>query len=68
MYLHQKVHHTYEGADDMPAHIKSTLIGSSQSIPITNGRLNLGIWQGLYLCEHRDHTSARTIIITLRGE
>ncbi|MGI2038914.1 secondary thiamine-phosphate synthase enzyme YjbQ [Shewanella frigidimarina] len=60
--------HTYEGADDMPAHIKSTLIGSSQSIPITNGRLNLGIWQGLYLCEHRDHTSARTIIITLQGE
>lgn len=60
--------HTYEGADDMPAHIKSTLIGSSQSIPITNGRLNLGIWQGLYLCEHRDHASARTIIITLQGE
>ena len=52
----------------MPAHIKSNLIGSSQSIPITNGRLNLGIWQGLYLCEHRDHTSARTIIITLQGE
>jgi secondary thiamine-phosphate synthase enzyme len=60
--------HTYEGADDMPAHIKSTLIGSSQSIPITHGRLNLGIWQGLYLCEHRDHASARTIIITLQGE
>ncbi|MBB1390983.1 YjbQ family protein [Shewanella sp. SG44-6] len=60
--------HTFEGADDMPAHIKSTLIGSSQSIPITNGRLNLGLWQGLYLCEHRDHAAARTIIVTLQGE
>jgi len=60
--------HTFEGADDMPAHIKSTLIGSSQSIPITNGRLNLGLWQGLYLCEHRDHAAARTIIATLQGE
>ncbi|WP_137221657.1 secondary thiamine-phosphate synthase enzyme YjbQ [Shewanella sp. MEBiC00475] len=60
--------HTYEGADDMPAHIKSTLIGVSQTIPITNGRFNLGLWQGLYLCEHRDHVSARTIIATLQGE
>ncbi|QDE30676.1 MULTISPECIES: secondary thiamine-phosphate synthase enzyme YjbQ [Shewanella] len=60
--------HTYEGADDMPAHIKSTLIGVSQTIPITNGRFNLGLWQGLYLCEHRDHASARTIIATLQGE
>ena len=60
--------HTFEGEDDMPAHIKSTLIGSSQSIPITNGRLNLGLWQGLYLCEHRDHAAARTIIATLQGE
>ncbi|BBN82968.1 hypothetical protein PA25_29530 [Pseudoalteromonas sp. A25] len=60
--------HTYEGPDDMPAHIKSTLIGASQSIPIHNGRLALGTWQGLYLCEHRDHASARTIVATLQGE
>ncbi|MBD1584275.1 secondary thiamine-phosphate synthase enzyme YjbQ [Pseudoalteromonas sp. S16_S37] len=60
--------HTYEGPDDMPAHIKSTLIGNSQSIPINNGRLALGTWQGLYLCEHRDCASTRTIIATLQGE
>ncbi|WP_351089632.1 secondary thiamine-phosphate synthase enzyme YjbQ [Shewanella sp. S1-49-MNA-CIBAN-0167] len=60
--------HTDEGADDMPAHIKSTLIGVSQTIPITNGHLNLGLWQGLYLCEHRDHACLRTIIVTLQGE
>ena len=60
--------HTYEGPDDMPAHIKSTLIGVSQTIPITAGRLNLGTWQGLYLCEHRDHASSRTIIVTIQGE
>jgi secondary thiamine-phosphate synthase enzyme len=60
--------HTDEGADDMPAHIKSTLIGVSQTIPITNGHLNLGLWQGLYLCEHRDHAFSRTIIVTLQGE
>ncbi|GGP82196.1 hypothetical protein GCM10009410_14090 [Shewanella ulleungensis] len=60
--------HTYEGLDDMPAHIKSTLIGVSQTIPITHGRLNLGSWQGLYLCEHRDNASSRTIIVTIQGE
>ncbi|MCF6435646.1 MULTISPECIES: secondary thiamine-phosphate synthase enzyme YjbQ [Pseudoalteromonas] len=60
--------HTYEGPDDMPAHIKSTLIGSSQSIPVSNGQLALGVWQGLYLCEHRDHASSRTLIVTLQGE
>ncbi|CAH9054870.1 hypothetical protein PSECIP111854_01462 [Pseudoalteromonas sp. CIP111854] len=60
--------HTYEGPDDMPAHIKSTLIGVNQSIPITNGRLALGIWQGIYLCEHRDHASNRTVIVTIQGE
>ncbi len=59
--------HTYEGADDMPAHIKSSLMGSSVQIPITNGALNLGIWQGIYLCEHRDHASGRTIVITAFG-
>jgi len=60
--------HTYEGSDDMPAHIKSTIIGTSQTIPITNGSLNLGIWQGLYLCEHRNHGGPRTVIATLQGE
>ncbi|MGB6136876.1 MAG: secondary thiamine-phosphate synthase enzyme YjbQ [Shewanella sp.] len=60
--------HTYEGPDDMPAHIKSTLIGVSQTIPISQGCLNLGTWQGLYLCEHRDNASSRTIIVTIQGE
>ncbi len=60
--------HIYEGADDMPAHIKSTLIGSSQTVPVTNGRLNLGTWQGIYLCEHRDYGGARTLLITLQGQ
>jgi secondary thiamine-phosphate synthase enzyme len=60
--------HTYEGPDDMPAHIKSTLIGSSQSIPLSNGRLNMGTWQGIYLCEHRDHGGPRTIVATVQGE
>lgn len=59
--------HTYEGADDMPAHIKSSLMGTSIQIPITNGKLNLGIWQGIYLCEHRDHGGARSIVITAFG-
>jgi secondary thiamine-phosphate synthase enzyme len=60
--------HTYEGADDMPAHIKASILGSSVSIPITNGRLALGIWQGIYLGEHRDHSGSRTIVATLHGE
>jgi secondary thiamine-phosphate synthase enzyme len=60
--------HIYEGDDDMPAHIKSSLLGSSISIPITNGQLNLGIWQGIYLGEHRDHASSRTIVATIHGE
>ncbi len=59
--------HTYEGADDMPAHIKSSLMGASIQIPITNGKLNLGIWQGIYLCEHRNHARARSIVITAFG-
>ncbi|MCW3171115.1 secondary thiamine-phosphate synthase enzyme YjbQ [Shewanella subflava] len=60
--------HTYEGPDDMPAHLKSTLIGAELTIPITHGRLNMGTWQGIYLCEHRDDASDRTIIVTLNGE
>ncbi|ADV49867.1 protein of unknown function UPF0047 [Cellulophaga algicola DSM 14237] len=59
--------HDYEGADDMPAHIKSSLMGASVQIPITNGQLNLGIWQGIYLCEHRDNASGRHIVITAFG-
>ncbi|QDU81962.1 hypothetical protein Pla110_37140 [Polystyrenella longa] len=59
--------HTCEGPDDMPAHVKSSLIGASLNIPVTNGRLNLGTWQGIYLCEHRDHGGSRKIVITLQG-
>ena len=60
--------HTLEGSDDMPAHIKASLLGSSVSLPITNGRLNLGTWQGLYLCEHRDDGGARRLVLTLHGD
>ena len=56
--------HTYEGSDDMPAHIKSSLVGSSITVPITNGRLNLGTWQGIYLCEFRNHGGSRKLILT----
>lgn len=57
--------HTQEGPDDMPAHLKASLLGSSVSIPITNGQLNWGTWQGIYLCEHRDHGGARRLVLTL---
>jgi secondary thiamine-phosphate synthase enzyme len=60
--------HVYEGADDMPAHIKSSLIGCQVSVPVSNGELLLGTWQGLYLGEHRDHGGARRLIATLTGE
>jgi len=60
--------HIYEGDDDMPAHIKSSLLGSSISIPITKGQLNLGIWQGIYLGEHRVHGGSRTVVATIHGE
>lgn len=60
--------HTLEGRDDMPAHIKTVLIGSSLTLPITKGELALGTWQGVYLCEHRDHGGARTVVVTLHGE
>ena len=59
--------HTYEGSDDMPAHIKSSLLGTSIQIPITNGVLNLGTWQGIYLCEHRDFGGSRKIVLTAFG-
>jgi secondary thiamine-phosphate synthase enzyme len=57
--------HVIEGTDDMPAHIKSAIIGSSVNIPITSGKLNLGIWQGIYLCEFRNHASGRNLVITI---
>ena len=60
--------HTLEGDDDMPAHIKSSLTGSSLTIPVTDGRLALGTWQGIYLCEHRDHGGPRKLTVTLWGE
>lgn len=59
--------HDYEGADDMPAHIKSSMLGCQVQIPITNGKLNLGIWQGVYLGEHRNYGGNRTIVITIFG-
>ena len=59
--------HTYEGSDDMPAHIKASILGNSLTIPITNGKMNLGTWQGIYLGEHRDYGGSRRIIITLYG-
>ncbi|SIQ67418.1 secondary thiamine-phosphate synthase enzyme YjbQ [Marinobacterium stanieri] len=60
--------HTYEGPDDLPAHFKSSILGVSLMLPITNGRLNLGTWQGIYLGEHRDHGGSRRILATLQGE
>ncbi|MBA4250687.1 MAG: hypothetical protein C0425_04695 [Chlorobiaceae bacterium] len=59
--------HRFEGSDDMPAHIKASLLGSSLTIPITNGAFNLGTWQGIYLCEHRNDGGARNIVVTLFG-
>lgn len=60
--------HTYEGSDDMPAHLKGSLLGNSLTLPITNGRLNIGTWQGIYLCEHRNHGGSRSLVVTLNGE
>jgi len=60
--------HDDEGPDDMPAHIKSSLLGCSVSVPITSGKLNLGTWQGIYLCEHRNHGGSRKLVITIIGE
>ena len=60
--------HTLEGPDDMPAHLKAVLLGSSLTIPISNGRLALGTWQGIYLCEHRDDGGRRRVMVTLSGE
>ncbi|MEG9326939.1 secondary thiamine-phosphate synthase enzyme YjbQ [Salinimicrobium catena] len=60
--------HTLEGSDDMPAHIKASLLDTSLQIPITNGKLNLGTWQGIYLCEHRNHGGSRKLVLTIMGE
>ncbi|WP_339617803.1 secondary thiamine-phosphate synthase enzyme YjbQ [uncultured Gilvimarinus sp.] len=59
--------HDYEGDDDMPAHIKSSILGVSVSVPISDGRLNLGVWQGIYLCEHRNRAGARQLVATVQG-
>jgi secondary thiamine-phosphate synthase enzyme len=60
--------HTTEGPDDMPAHIKAAMIGTSVCVPVTGGRLNLGTWQGIYLCEHRNRGGARRVVVTIQGE
>ena len=60
--------HTLEGPDDMPAHVKAALLGPSLSLPVSAGRLALGTWQGVYLCEHRDHGGARSLLATVWGE
>jgi secondary thiamine-phosphate synthase enzyme len=60
--------HLDEGSDDLPAHLKASILGSSITVPITNGRLNLGIWQGIYLCEHRNHGGSRQLTVTINGE
>ena len=60
--------HTYEGSDDMPAHLKGSMLGFELSIPITKGHLNMGTWQGIYLCEHRNHGGSRRLVITLQGQ
>jgi len=60
--------HVLEGPDDMPAHVKASLLGASLSVPMANGRLRLGVWQGIYLGEHRDHGGPRQVIVTLHGE
>lgn len=60
--------HTDEGPDDMPAHCKASMMGSSVSVPITNGRLNMGTWQGIWLCEHRERGGRRRLVVTIQGE
>lgn len=60
--------HTLEGSDDLPAHIKSSILGNSVSLPIKDGSLSIGTWQGVYLCEHRNHGGPRTLVLTIHGE
>jgi secondary thiamine-phosphate synthase enzyme len=60
--------HNDEGSDDLPAHLKASLLGASLTLPVTDGHLNLGTWQGIYLCEHRNRGGSRTLVLTLQGE
>jgi secondary thiamine-phosphate synthase enzyme len=60
--------HTFEGPDDMTSHIKSSILGNSVSIPVTDGQFNLGTWQGIYLCEHRNNAGRRKIVVTITGK
>jgi secondary thiamine-phosphate synthase enzyme len=60
--------HMDEGSDDLPAHLKGSILGFSLNIPISNGRLNIGIWQGIYVCEHRNHGGSRSLVLTIHGE
>jgi secondary thiamine-phosphate synthase enzyme len=60
--------HMDEGSDDIPAHLKASILGSSVTLPVSAGKLNVGIWQGIYLCEHRNHGGSRSLVITLQGE
>jgi len=64
----QPLIHTIEGPDDMPAHVKSSLFGCSLLVPIARGRMALGTWQGIYLCEHRNHATPRSLVLTLQGQ
>lgn len=65
---HSDYEHCDEGPDDLPAHIKTSLLGPSLTIPVRKGRLALGVWQGIYLCEHRDHAGGRELVVTLQGQ
>ena len=65
---HSYYQHTFEGPDDMPAHLKASILGSSVSVPISYGQLNLGTWQGIYLCEHRNKAYERKMVATIQGE
>ena len=60
--------HIYEGSDDLPSHIKASLLGSSVSVPVSDGDFNMGTWQGIYLCEHRNHGGSRWLVVTIQGE
>lgn len=60
--------HTFEGSDDLPAHLKSSILGCTLTLPITHGQLNLGVWQGIYLCEHRNHGGQRHLVVTMQGD
>lgn len=60
--------HLDEGSDDLPAHLKASILGCNLNIPVANGRLNMGIWQGIYLCEHRNHGGSRSLVLSLHGE